>query len=228
MKQYERGTRTEQPVCPTASDCNGGPPLTDPCSAGELERCGCAPTSSEVLPLTIQGFQLYEQDVIELIPEGESCGATSSSTTARLTVSMGVVSEGRDYSRYYNVSALSARSGYYTICGTHFGESFLVGRLVVRPSCRSPLVLVSGTCVATCPATKIPVAGECILDPALRAYNADTQALMLAVRMNDPAAIRAAYYNRSSEDAMLKYFQYRFRYELARLLDMDATRIVIV
>merc|ERR1711871_444822 len=71
MFQYERGTRTQDPECKlTACD----PPIYDPCSASELARCECdGPISSDVLPVTIQGFQLVASDKVGFVPIHQRC-----------------------------------------------------------------------------------------------------------------------------------------------------------
>merc|ERR1719277_1208100 len=56
MMQHERGTKTLDPICEAAADCD--PPLTDPCNTEELERCGCSFLSQELEPIRIQGFNL--------------------------------------------------------------------------------------------------------------------------------------------------------------------------
>ncbi len=59
------------PFCAIA-DCD--PPIYDPCSASELERCGCSVEFSESpLPLTIRGFQLVLNDKVGFVPIHQRC-----------------------------------------------------------------------------------------------------------------------------------------------------------
>jgi len=108
----------------------------------------------------------------------------------------------------------------------HQGRLFDVGRVVVRPSCRSPMVLSGGACVDYCPKNKIPIAGDCRLD-SLAMQHADSQALMIPVRMTVPSVTGVSLPDLATTDAERKYFDYRFTYDLARLLNCDAKRIII-
>lgn len=107
----------------------------------------------------------------------------------------------------------------------HVGRLFEVGKVVVRPSCKTPLVLVGGTCVENCPRTKIPIAGACQHDPHAQAPE-ERQALMIPIRI-DNTQDRYDYANAPSDDSKRLYFKYRFVYDLAGLLNCDSKRIII-
>lgn len=223
--QYERGVRSGDPICTAAIDCS--PPLRDPCSSVELARCGCEPRLDTVFPLTVQGFNLQENDLIMFVPQAELCsrngndGPSIQSSFAPVTHT--VLSSSQARLEFHGVSA--TETGYYRICVEHVGLMFDIGTIVVRPSCQRPFVLVDGTCVEHCPKTKIPIAGNCVRDPyAIEAE--DRQAMMIAVRMHEPAA-GGNIADRPSDDAELLYFIYRYTYELARLLDADPERIQV-
>ena len=71
MYQYEAGTRTREPFC-AIDDCE--PPIYDPCSASELERCGCSLEFGETpIPLTIRGFQLVLSDKVGFVQIHQTC-----------------------------------------------------------------------------------------------------------------------------------------------------------
>jgi hypothetical protein len=234
MFKNERGVHTINPICPTADAFV--PPLTDPCSESELQRCGCEPTTPELLPVKIEGFQLLAADQIGFLeetvdtirdPDGyKRCRDSPGGGAARLNFfSSSEISVERDAVYYANV--LSIETGYFRICMRHDGIMFSAGFVVVRPSCRSPeQVLVDGTCVEHCPKTKIPIAGACKRDSIARTSDIG-QAYMLAVKMHGDMA-NGALSTRDTEDAERRYFVYRYTYELARLLNADPTRIVVV
>merc|ERR1719456_1730175 len=124
---------------------------------------------------------------------------------------------------FENISSVD--SGYYRICMVHVGNMFDVGKIVVRPSCNSPLVLVDGVCVNDCPPTKVPIAGDCLRDP-LALMPEERQALMLPITIDDKTQKRDLA-NAPSDDPERKYFMYRFIYDLASLLSCDSKRILI-
>jgi len=95
----------------------------------------------------------------------------------------------------------------------------------VRPSCKSPLVLVDGVCVNDCPKTKSPIAGDCLADVNAFAPE-ERQALMLPITI-DYKETKRSLANAPSDDPERKYFMYRFVYDLASLLNCDSKRILI-
>jgi len=225
MYQYERGVRTPEPICTNAVGCN--PPITDPCSREELQRCGCNPRLDQVFSFTVQGFNLQENDNLTFVPQSELCSAGRGATgvlSSFSTPTSKTVSQDRQRIQYHNIQATG--TGYFRMCVMHQGKLFDVGRVVVRPSCRTPMVLSGGACVEYCPKNKIPIAGDCRLD-ALAMQHADNQALMIPVRMSVPSVAGLSLPDLATTDAERRYFIYRFTYELSRLLDCDAKRIVI-
>lgn len=228
--QYERGTRTQDPT--QGQDCD--PPIADPCSAAELRRCDATELSEVLLPLKILGFQLMLEDELGFIPFEQQCTENFQSLPSFSTPQKVVRSVNRDFLEFHNISSI--KTGYFRICFRHYAgrkgaagstsEVFDVGSVTVRPSCPSPLVMVEGTCVDHCPAAKIPVAGECQPDPvAMMAV--EKQAIMVSLKMHNPAAIRNHIYNRSADDPERRYFEYRFTYELARILDANPDRFKV-
>merc|ERR1719359_1116410 len=107
----------------------------------------------------------------------------------------------------------------------HVGQMFDVGKIVVRPSCVTPLVLVDGVCVNDCPGTKVPIAGDCLRDPEALMPE-ERQALMLPIEIDDPNQKRDLA-NAPTDDPERKYFMYRFVYDIASLLNCDSKRILI-
>jgi len=227
MMQYERGVRTNyaMTMCDVLPDClDPNPPLDDPCSPAELIRCGCSPLTDDPVNFTIHGFQLQASDTLQFLPYDTLCGSTTTGAMGAFSPPQEVfLSADRDKLDYENMSSID--SGYFRICMLHNGAVYQVGKVVVRPSCQSPLVLVDGVCVHNCPKTKIPVAGNCVRDPNA-VLPEERQALMIPIRIDDPTQTRditlAAY-----DDAERKYFEYRFQYDLASLLNCDSSRIII-
>jgi len=225
MYQYERGVRTIEPICTAAFDCD--PPLIDPCSREELERCGCNVRLDEVFPFTVKGFNLQQNDILTFVPQSELCSVGSGANgvlSSFSTPTSRTVSQDRKHIQYHNIQATG--TGYFRMCVMHQGKLFDIGRVVVRPSCRNPMVLSGGACVEYCPKNKIPIAGDCRLDP-LAMQPSDSQALMISVRMSVPTVTGVNLPDLATTDAERRYFIYRFTYELARLLDCDSKRIVI-
>jgi len=221
MYQYERGTRTTNPEC-RIKNCD--PPLVDPCSAIELRRCGCDEISDVLQPLTVRGFQLYRDDIVGFMPITQQC-TTEWTTSASFSEALRVeVNEGRNELHFYNISSID--TGHFRICVNHFGTVFDVGRVTVRPSCPTPLVMVEGTCVEYCPPAKIPVAGECQRDP-IAMQPLDKQAIMVSVKMRNPSAIQNTIWAISPDNPERRYFVYRYTYELARILDANPDRFKV-
>jgi hypothetical protein len=227
MRQFERGVRTLNGLCEVSTRCQDpNPPLEDPCSPDEMQRCDCQPLTEEPVNLTVNGFQLQGTDRLFFIPYEQLC--TTSTTGGGMLSSFSppqhvFVSPNNSWLSYENISSVD--SGYYRICMDHVGEIFDVGKIVVRPSCKTPLVLVDGVCVNDCPRTKVPIAGDCLAD-----INAtlpeERQALMLPITIDDPTQKRDLA-NAASDDPERKYFMYRFIYDLASLLNCDSKRIII-
>jgi hypothetical protein len=224
MYQFERGVRTTQSVCPNVEDCN--PPMLDPCSDAELLRCGCNVMDDSPQPLIVEGFNLQQEDVLRFLPYDISCDVDPASIYVLHPFSeptRAEVSDDNGMVYYYDVSSI--KTGKFRICVDHVGVISDIGFVIVRPSCRSPLVMVDGTCIAYCPKTKTPVAGECQRDPyALEAD--DDQAMMLSVKMIYNVGGQPIF-QRTSDDPELRYFKYMYRYEMASLLKADPNRIIV-
>eukprot|EP00928_Gymnodinium_smaydae_P007329 TRINITY_DN12649_c0_g3_i2.p1 TRINITY_DN12649_c0_g3~~TRINITY_DN12649_c0_g3_i2.p1 ORF type:complete len:1560 (-),score=383.63 TRINITY_DN12649_c0_g3_i2:256-4455(-) len=223
MYQHERGVRTERPICTQAQDCV--PPLTDPCSPQELERCGCGPRSQIVVPIKISGFNLQETDVLTFMPQTQLCGIGDQGIMSSFSLPNNVsVNEDRNEVSFYGISSID--TGTFRICVNHVGKIFDVGTVVVRPKCQQPMVMVDGVCVENCPKSTVPVAGNCLRDP-VAGEDWDSQALMLGVRMTNPSVAPSNLADSGSDEPERRYFVYRFTYELAALLDCDPKRIVV-
>jgi hypothetical protein len=227
MYQYEVGVRTSEPICLTAQTCY--PPLTDPCSASELSRCGCKSRLDTIFPMKVSGFNLQQEEKIIFLPENTLCSLSAigpdifspfkPASSQTLNADGSVIT-------FDGISSI--KTGRYRICIKDSGGIFDVGKVTVRPKCKAPLVQVGGVCVQTCPGTKIPVAGDCMRDQ--KAMVADpSQAYMFALKVDDPyASSGKALFSRPSNDADQRYFRYRFVYEIAKLLDADPSRFQIV
>jgi hypothetical protein len=227
MRQYERGIRTQDGRCDVGPACQPpNPPLEDPCSADEMIRCDCAPLTEEPVNITVEGFQLQPTDTLRFIPYTQLCSADAASSGTISSFSppeMVHASPENSWLAYENISSVD--SGYYRICMVHVGQVYDVGMVIVRPSCKSPLVLVDGVCVNDCPKTKVPIAGDCLRDPNATMPE-ERQALMLPIKIDDPSMKRDLA-NAPFDDPERKYFIYRFIYDLASLLNCDSKRIHI-
>ncbi|KAF4698447.1 GTP-binding protein 10 [Perkinsus olseni] len=210
------------------------PWITDPCSQRELDRCVCPSLYEEAADLTVSGFNLYDDDRVVVIREDDECTAD---VEARMSQAWSIpeaptVDEAKTQLSFANVRA--TETGHFRICVVHFGEVFDVGRIVVRPSCEAPHVMVQGTCLKHCPSRTVPVAGECRAEESMAFPDSglvvitpleeEEQAVMVTIRMKYPAADSKRLYNLSADDPARDYFNYRFTYELADILDTDPTR----
>lgn len=224
MYQFERGVRTTHPLCGSSQCVPANVPLRDPCSPAELERCNCPALTSSPVNVTVFGFQLQEGDQVGFIPASLECGTTAAGYISPFSVAQRFyVAADNDWLAFENISSIE--SGYYRICMVHVGVVFDVGTVVVRPSCTAPLVLVGGKCVQHCPKTKIPVAGACLRDPVAM-QSEERQALMLPIRIDDPLQ-SPNLASASQDDSERRYFEYRFTYDLASLLNCDPARILV-
>jgi hypothetical protein len=227
MRQFERGVRTFSGLCDVHRRCQDpNPPLQDPCSPDELQRCDCTPLTEEPVNITVTGFQLQGTDRLTFIPYAQLCSAqvTAAGRLSAFSPPQKVyLSPNNSWLSFENISSVD--SGYYRICMVHVGQLFDVGKIVVRPSCKSPLVLVDGVCVNDCPNTKVPIAGDCLRDQQALIPE-ERQALMLPITIDDKSMKRDLA-NAPSDDPERKYFMYRFVYDLASLLNCDSKRIII-
>merc|ERR1719343_1548915 len=163
MIQYETAVRTREPICPEAKDCE--PPLTDPCNAKELDRCGCDTRLDEKFNFTIQGFNLEEDDKMHFLPYDELCSIEPKPLFLQaFTLQPGkpIINREADRAEFYGFQ--SKKPGYFRMCYEHAGTLFDIGFVKVRPACLPPYVMVGGPCVEHCPKMKIPGAGECVRD----------------------------------------------------------------
>lgn len=225
MYRYEDTVRTREPLCDQAKDCE--PPLTDPCNPAELERCGCDSRLDEKFNFTVSGFNLEDTDTMHFVPYTQFCSLDfTPQYLAAFNLQQGkpIMSKEGDTATFYGFRAIE--TGYFRMCYMHAGTLFDIGYVSVRPSCASPYVQVGGTCVEHCPTSKVPVAGECVRSPSATAPE-DDQALMLQVVMADPAVAGSHLSERDSQDQEVRYFKYRFVYELARLLNCEPSRIEV-
>jgi hypothetical protein len=227
--QYEKGTRTSNPMC-RRKDCY--PPLKDPCSPRELERCLCDDIEQKPGPILVQGFQLYAEDVLGAIPMEKECSATFEDDIVQgfnIRNAMNAVTKDRDELEIRN--ATSATTGYFRLCLRHFESVFDVGAATVRPACEpTSLVMVEGICVEHCPPSKIPIAGECLMDP-VALLPLDSQAILVSLRMEQRAAEEGTeMFMKHWEDPERMQFVYQFQSQLAKYLNtpMDRFRIASV
>ncbi|KAF4696682.1 GTP-binding protein 10 [Perkinsus olseni] len=200
----------------------------------ELDRCVCPSLYEEAADLTVSGFNLYDDDRVVVIREDDECTADVESRMSQAwsIPEAPTVDEAKTQLSFANVRA--TETGHFRICVVHFGEVFDVGRIVVRPSCEAPHVMVQGTCLKHCPSRTVPVAGECRAEEsmafpdsglvAITPLEEEEQAVMVTIRMKYPAADSKRLYNLSADDPARDYFNYRFTYELADILDTDPTR----
>jgi len=222
--QYEKGTRTSRPTCQTPCF----PPIRDPCSPRELDRCDCYDIEEEPVEMVIDGFQLQKADTMGAIPEMYSCDEDFES---HMEPGFVIRNENSDVSKdnfqktFPNVT--SSVTGFFNLCLRHKGDVFSVGLAVVRPSCTpATLVMVEGICVEHCPPSKIPVAGECVNDPVAR-LPLDQQAIMLSVKMDQRSADEDEIFKKHWDDPERQQFVYQFSSSVAKSLatPMDRFRI---
>lgn len=131
---------------------------------------------------------------------------------------------------FANVRAIE--TGYFRICIIHFEVVFDVGRIVVRPRCDPPTVMLQGACLKHCSTTTVPIAGQCRpvgqLMESITSLEEESEAVMVSLRMSYPGADSKGLVNLSRDDPVRDYFDYRFTYELAGILDTDPSRFHMV
>jgi len=227
--QYEKGTRTSNPRC-RRQDCY--PPLKDPCSPRELERCLCDDIEETPGAIIVQGFQLYAEDVLGAISIDKMCTDTFEDdidTGFNIRNDNSQVTKDRDELEIFN--ATSATTGYFRLCLRHFESVFDVGVATVRPACEpASLVMVEGICVEHCPPSKIPIAGECLMDP-VALLPLDNQAILVSLRMNQRSSEESTeMFTKHWEDPERMQFVYQFQSQLAKYLNtpMDRFRIASI
>merc|ERR1719482_500924 len=223
--QYEKGTRTRNPRC-RRETCS--PPIRDPCSPRELERCLCDDIEEVPGPLEVQGFQLYAADRLLVFPEDQECSTDEWAAVSKFSIRDNPsVTPKRDLLIFPNVT--SSETGYFRLCLLHFGAVFDIGTAVVRPACEpSSLVMVEGICVEHCPLTKVPIAGECRTDP-VALMPVDEDAIMVSMRLHQRIQEREnAVFQMSWEDPERQQFVYQFSSEMAKFLDVELGRFRLV
>jgi len=207
----------------------------DACSPPQLIKCDCRnKLTKEAVPLTIYGFQFSLEDSIGFVLYNETCHSAETYLEVfdmdKLTKTM---NDNHDQLQFHSVVATA--TGYFRMCFTHANQVKDIGTIAVRPSCAGnsgqqdeviPKVLVEGSCVVFCPRTKIPIAGECKPDPNILHYELN-QAQMISMHLKNADALRYEIFNRSLDDPEREYFVYRYKYELARILDADANRFEV-
>merc|ERR1719353_2769248 len=128
-------------------------------------------------------------------------------------------------------NATSATTGYFRLCLRHFESVFDVGAATVRPACEpASLVMVEGICVEHCPPSKIPIAGECLMDP-VALLPLDNQAILVSLRMNQRSSEESTeMFMKHWEDPERMQFVYQFQSQLAKYLNtpMDRFRIASI
>jgi hypothetical protein len=224
---YEKGTRTANPMC-RRNPCY--PPIRDPCSPRELERCLCEDVLHAPTEMTVHGFQLYAEDRLVVIPESQSCSDPNIEDhlfNGGFRVRQNpTVSFDRSTLSFPNVT--TAETGYYRLCLIHFGDVFDIGSATVRPACYpSSLVMVEGICVEHCPMSKIPVAGECKTDPVAM-QPVDTEAILVSLRLKqNEEANQLAIFSMSWDDPERQQFVYQFSSEMGKFLNVGLNRFKI-
>jgi hypothetical protein len=221
---YEKGTRTANPMC-RRNPCY--PPIRDPCSRRELERCLCEDVLQAPTEMTVHGFQLYAEDQLVVIPETESCADPNLAQFEGFRVRQNpTVAFDRSSLTFPNVS--TSETGYYKLCLIHFGEVFDIGSATVRPACSpSALVMVEGICVEHCPMSKTPVAGECRTDPVAM-KPVDTEAILVSLRLKqNEEASQLNIFSMSWDDPERQQFVYQFSSEMGKFLNVGLNRFKI-
>jgi hypothetical protein len=221
---YEKGTRTANPIC-RRNPCY--PPIRDPCSKRELERCLCEDTLYAPTEMVVHGFQLYAEDRLVVIDESRSCADPNLEASPQFKVRANpTVSFDRQTLVFPNVT--STETGYYKLCLIHFGEVFDIGSASVRPACNpSELVMVEGICVEHCPTSKVPVAGTCKTDP-VAVQPVDTEAILVSIRLKqNEEASQLAIFSMSWEDPERQQFVYQFSSEMGKFLNVGLNRFKI-
>eukprot|EP00397_Hematodinium_sp_SG-2012_P001723 GEMP01001728.1.p1 GENE.GEMP01001728.1~~GEMP01001728.1.p1 ORF type:complete len:818 (+),score=93.25 GEMP01001728.1:2094-4547(+) len=229
--QSETGVRTRNPYC---ENLNCPTKSIDACSKIELEKCGCNSfLTMTPVPLVISGFQFMPEDSIHFVQIAETCNdetkflelADKGDTTTTISA---------DTDTFGLHGLATSRTGNYRICFQHRGLIEDIGIITIRAVCKSPLVLVGNTCVSNCPKTRIPIFGECQRDLVDEKVQVDTkQALMVTMIMMNPDAVDFRVWEkyidsgRTHERTERAYFEYRFKYEVARILDATPSRFSV-
>ncbi len=238
MFQYESGTRTINSANCNPTDCEELPAMLDPCSSRELERCKCSKLRHDgPTGLVIRGFQLSPLDELIFRPYEEECRNDDDLESVDTFVFPAVPEVSSDNSELIWNEVRSTATGYFRICVRHrdrnFTQVFDVGKVSVRPMCTDDngdfavdKVMVEGHCAKDCPASKIPVAGECVQDPVAE-WPVDQQPVLVSVRMDNPSALSGKIHELPSNDTERAYFERRFCSELAHFLNTDSSRFQI-
>merc|ERR1719313_1719825 len=90
--------------------------------------------------------------------------------------------------------------------------------------------MVEGICVEHCPPSKIPIAGECLMDP-VALLPLDNQAILVSLRMEQRGADEGTeMFMKHWEDPERMHFVYQFQSQLAKYLNtpMDRFRIASI
>jgi len=240
MRQYEKGTRTRISTC-RVPDCTSKPanplesgccwpPLVDPCSPRELDRCSCPPVEDTPGPMVVTGFQIYAQDFVAAIPLDKECGhdfEKHQNPGFMIRNVDSTVTEDREELSFAMEDVVSSVTGFFRLCMRHFETIYDIGHVSVRPSCSpSTLVMVEGICVEHCPTTKKPVAGDCVLDPVAR-MPLDDVPILISLRMNKKSLDEDEIFRKNWEDPERKQFSYMFTSEMARTLNAAMDRFSI-
>jgi hypothetical protein len=224
--QYEKGTRTREPRC-RRDPCY--PPLVDPCSPRELERCLCDELAYSPGPLTIHGFQMYAEDILGAIPIDRQCSDEFENHIVpgfRIRNGNSEVTIDREELMFTNLT--SSVTGYFRLCVRHFEDVYDIGTATVRPSCNpSYLVMVEGICVEHCPPSKKPVAGECVNDP-VASQPKDAEPILVGIGLHQNAQeADIEMYAIGWDDPERQQFSYQFQSQLAKYLHTPIDRFRI-
>jgi len=236
------------PVC-TIGRCGISNWVRDPCSARELERCGCSSSSSSPGGLSISGYSLSNTDRVKIVSAGEDCDSGTSfaigvqildrskiiqpsrqGDTMRGMEIQGVVSSD---SRTLTITPIRGiKSGQYDICYKYMSSetAHVIGRIFVKPSCESPLVLLGSVCYETCPSGYVPVNGECSMftKPPLMSVLQAEPALAGTLAFVYPNADYLGLSYLAPTDSTFIFFQYVMIENLRSILfEEDPSRFVV-
>jgi hypothetical protein len=235
------------PVC-MVGVCSQSEWVRDPCSESELSRCACRKPTLPT-PLVISGHGLTPQDTIKIVSAGEDCDSDTvfafgveilepetiiapsriGDIVRGMQVSGQVSNDGRSVT-FNGIRGI--QSGQYDICYRYApGDvSLVVGKIFVKPSCTSPLVLHGSVCYATCPSGYVPINRVCemFIKPPLMTYLQAEPALAGTLAFVYPNADYLGLSYLSPTDSTYIFFQYIMIENLRSILfEADPTRFVV-
>ena len=220
MYQYERGIRfhvNDEIKYPLNRQCTDSCVMSDPCSAAELNRCGCTGWKRSPGGFVLSGFNLAMDDKVSFVASTEECSFVNFGASLDWQVPSAPIESESTSSSLIFENVRSLKTGDYKICVNHLGGLFDAGKVVVRSGCDSPLVLVDGICLSHCPNDRIPLNGDCIIDSVIDS----NRPVLVSIKMFYAASDLKRLAFLSSLSSPRIYFDFIFAKELASVLNVD-------